>query len=284
METIRPAAMHAVANHDNAGNDVLQRILARKAAEVAERRALAPLDALRARAGAMPPPRAFAAALAAAVAAGRPAVIAESKRASPSQGRIRDDYEPAANARAYEAAGAACLSVLTDAAFEGRDGHLAEARAACTLPVLRKDFVVDPWQVHESRALGADCILLIVAALDDDAMATMADLAMSLGMDVLLESHDAGELARALRIAPAHGRVPLLGVNNRDLRTFDVSLDTTLRLREQVPAGRMLVAESGIRTPADVARLRDAGVQAFLVGEAFMRAPEPGTALRALFA
>ena len=280
METTRPAPAPDVA----ARHDVLQRILARKAAEVAERRALEPEDALRARAAAMPPARPFASALAAAAAAGGPAIIAESKRASPSQGRIRDDYDPAGNARAYAAAGATCLSVLTDAAFEGRDRHLAEARDACTLPVLRKDFVIDPWQVHESRALGADCILLIVAALDDAAMAAMAGLAMSLGMDVLVESHDAGELERALRIAPAHGRVPLLGVNNRDLRTFDVSLDTTLRLRGQVPADRMLVAESGIRTPADVARLRDAGVRAFLVGEAFMRAPDPGAALQALFA
>ncbi|HET8819736.1 MAG TPA: indole-3-glycerol phosphate synthase TrpC [Xanthomonadaceae bacterium] len=263
--------------------DVLQRILERKAGEVAERRALEPLDALRARAAAMPPTRPFAAALATAAAAGRPGVIAESKRASPSQGRIRDDYDPAANARAYAAAGASCLSVLTDAAFEGNDGHLAEARAACALPVLRKDFVVDPWQVHESRALGADCILLIVAALDDRAMAGMADLAMSLGMDVLLEAHDAAELDRALRILPAHGRVPLLGVNNRDLRTFEVSLETTLRLRGGVPADRLLVAESGIRTPADVERLREAGVPAFLVGEAFMREPDPGAALRALF-
>lgn len=262
---------------------VLGRILARKQAEVAAGRAASPLDALRACAEAMPPTRGFADAVADAIAAERPAVIAESKRASPSQGVIRDGYDPAAIARSYEAAGAACLSVLTDAAFEGRDAHLSAARDACRMPVLRKDFVVDPWQVFESRALGADCILLIVAALDDDALHGLSDLAMSLGMDVLVESHDAGELERALRVPGAHGRLPLLGVNNRDLRTFAVSLDTTLALRDRVPSARVLVAESGIRTPGDVARLRGAGVRAFLVGEAFMRAPDPGAALRDLF-
>ncbi|HEU4814016.1 MAG TPA: indole-3-glycerol phosphate synthase TrpC [Xanthomonadaceae bacterium] len=268
----------------DAGPDVLRRILVRKHAEVAERSARRPLDALREQAAAMPPARPFVGALAEAVAAGRPAVIAESKRASPSQGLIRADYDAAANARSYAAAGAACLSVLTDAAFEGRDEHLVAAREACALPVLRKDFTIDPWQVHEARALGADCILLIVAALDDARLASLADTAMALGMDVLVESHDAAELARALRLPAAHGRVPLLGVNNRDLRSFAVSLDTTLRLRGQVPEDRLLVAESGIRTRADVACLRDAGVPAFLVGEAFMRAPDPGTALRELFA
>ena len=267
-----------------AGPDVLSRILARKRAEVAARSARRPLEALRQQAASMPPARPFAGALAEAVAAGRPAVIAESKRASPSQGLIRPDYDAAANARSYAAAGATCLSVLTDAAFEGRDEDLVAARDACALPVLRKDFTLDPWQVHEARALGADCLLLIVAALDDARLASLADTAMALGMDVLVESHDAPELARALRVPPAHGRVPILGVNNRDLRSFAVSLDTTLRLRDRVPADRLLVAESGIRTPADVARLRDAGVPAFLVGEAFMRAPDPGTALRALFA
>ena len=267
-----------------AGPDVLSRILARKRAEVAARSARRPLEALRQQAASMPPARPFAGALAEAVAAGRPAVIAESKRASPSQGLIRPDYDAAANARSYAAAGATCLSVLTDAAFEGRDEDLVAARDACALPVLRKDFTLDPWQVHEARTLGADCLLLIVAALDDARLASLADTAMALGMDVLVESHDAPELARALRVPPAHGRVPILGINNRDLRSFAVSLDTTLRLRDRVPADRLLVAESGIRTPADVARLRDAGVPAFLVGEAFMRAPDPGTALRALFA
>lgn len=266
-----------------AGPDVLSRILSRKHAEVGERSARRPLEALRERAASMPPARPFAGALAEAVAAGRPAVIAESKRASPSQGLIRPDYDAAANARSYALAGATCLSVLTDAAFEGRDQDLVAARDACALPVLRKDFTIDPWQVHEARVLGADCILLIVAALDDARLASLADMAMALGMDVLVESHDAPELERALRLPPAHGRMPLLGINNRDLRSFAVSLDTTLRLRDQVPADRLLVAESGIRTPADVARLRDAGVQAFLVGEAPMRATDPGEALRALF-
>lgn len=264
---------------------MLNRILARKVEEVAVRRARVPLAELQARNAAAPPTRGFADALARQVARGDAAVIAEAKQASPSQGVIRGDFDPAGIARSYEAGGAACLSVLTDVDFfQGRDDDLVAARAACALPVLRKDFVVDAYQVHEARALGADCILLIVAALDDAAMAALAGLAMSLGMDVLLESHDAAELARAQRVAPAHGRVPLLGVNNRDLRTFEVSLDTTLRLRDQVPADRLLVAESGIKTQADVARLRAAGVPAFLVGEAFMRAPDPGTALRELFA
>lgn len=264
---------------------MLNRILARKVEEVAVRRARVPLAELQARNAAAPPTRGFADALARQVARGDAAVIAEAKQASPSQGVIRGDFDPAGIARSYEAGGAACLSVLTDVDFfQGRDDDLVAARAACALPVLRKDFVVDAYQVHEARALGADCILLIVAALDDAAMAALAGLAMSLGMDVLLESHDAAELARAQRVAPAHGRVPVLGVNNRDLRTFEVSLDTTLRLRDQVPADRLLVAESGIKTQADVARLRAAGVPAFLVGEAFMRAPDPGTALRELFA
>lgn len=273
--------MAATAGTEPAG--VLGRILARKAMEVDAGRAASPPADLRRQAAAMPPARPFAGALAAAVAAGRPAVIAESKRASPSQGRIRADYDPAGIARSYHAAGATCLSVLTDAAFEGCDADLAAARQACPLPVLRKDFVVDPWQVLQARVLGADCILLIVAALGDDALAGLAALAMSLGMDVLVESHDEAELARALRVPGSHGRVPLLGVNNRDLRTFEVSLDTTLRLRDRVPADRLLVAESGIRDPGDVARLRAAGVHAFLVGEAFMRAADPGAALRGLF-
>ena len=264
--------------------DVLRGILARKRAEVAERSAREPLAAVRSRAAAMPPPRPFAAALSAAAKAGRAAVIAESKQASPSRGLIRAAYDPAAIARSYEAAGAACLSVLTDGAFQGRDADLVAARDACALPVLRKDFVIDAWQVHESRALGADCILLIVAALDDDALHALSTLATSLGMDVLVESHDAAELERALRVPASHGREPLPGINNRDLRTFEVSLDNTLALRDRVPPERLLVAESGIRTPADVALLRDAGVPAFLVGEAFMRADDPGAALQALFA
>jgi len=193
---------------------------------------------------------------------------------------IRPDFDPAAIARSYEAGGAACLSVLTDVDhFQGSDAYLQQARAACALPVLRKDFTVDAYQVYEARALGADCILLIVAALDDRRMAELTVLALDLGMDVLVEVHDLDELERALQV-PA----PLLGINNRNLRTFDVSLDTTLGLRDAVPADRILVTESGIATRDDVARLRDHGVNAFLVGEAFMRARDPGTALRELFA
>jgi len=264
-------------------SDVLQRILARKAEEVADRRTRMPLDALRARVVEASPPRGFAAALAAKAAAGRAAVIAEIKKASPSKGVIRPDFDPPAIARSYADAGAACLSVLTDVDFfQGADAYLQAARVACTLPVLRKDFTVDPYQVVEARVLGADAILLIVAALDDAQLHDLAALALDLGMDVLVEVHDDGELDRALAVPARDGRV-LLGINNRNLRTFAVSLDTTLALQPRVPAGRRLVAESGILAPADVARLRDAGIDAFLVGEAFMRAPDPGAALRDLF-
>jgi indole-3-glycerol phosphate synthase len=264
--------------------DVLQRILARKREELAARAARVPLRELRARAGEAPPTRGFAAAVQAAVAAGRPAVIAEVKKASPSRGVIRADFDPAAIARSYAAAGATCLSVLTDADFfQGDDAHLRQARAACALPVLRKDFTIDAYQLAEARALGADCILLIVAALDDAALADLCAQALDSGLDVLVEAHDAAELERALRLPATGGRLPLLGVNNRDLRSFEVSLDTTLALREAVPAGRILVTESGIAAPVDVARMRAAGVHAFLVGEAFMREPDPGTALRRLF-
>ncbi len=233
--------------------------------------------------GCAPPARGFARALAAQAAAGRPAVIAEIKKASPSKGVIRADFDPPAIARAYAAAGAACLSVLTDVDFfQGSDAFLREARAACVLPVLRKDFVVDAYQVHEARALGADCVLLIVAALDDARLRDLAAQALDLGMDVLVEAHDGDELERALAIPDRDGRV-LPGVNNRDLRTFQVSLGTTLALQARVPADRRLVSESGILAPADVARLRAAGVDAFLVGEAFMREPDPGAALQRLF-
>ncbi|ABI57589.1 indole-3-glycerol phosphate synthase TrpC [Alkalilimnicola ehrlichii MLHE-1] len=259
--------------------DILKKILARKAEEVDERQARLPLEKLSARAAEADPPRGFARALADRVATGRAAVIAEIKRASPSQGVIRDPYDPATIARGYEAAGAACLSVLTDCDFfQGDDEHLRVARAACGLPVLRKDFIIDPWQVLEARMLGADCVLLIAAALDDGRMAELHDLAGSLGMDVLVEVHDADELARAARLKPR-----LLGINNRDLRTFETRLETTLDLLHQVPAGSLLVTESGIHTPADVARMRAAGVDAFLVGEAFMRSPQPGDALQELF-
>ncbi|MBS0213568.1 MAG: indole-3-glycerol phosphate synthase TrpC [Proteobacteria bacterium] len=260
--------------------DILRRILARKAGEVVERSARVPMAELVARSKDLPPPRGFADAIEARVANGRAAVIAEVKKASPSKGVIRAEFDPAAIARSYESGGAACLSVLTDVDFfQGCDDYLRQAREACALPVLRKDFVIDPYQVYEARALGADCILLIVAALDDAALLELSLLAAELDLDVLVETHDAEEMERALD-APAR----LIGVNNRDLRTFDVSLDTTLALRERVPPDRILVTESGIANRADVARLRAAGVHAFLVGETFMRADDPGAALRGLFA
>lgn len=260
-------------------SDILQRILARKVDEIAERRAREPLTDLVARCADMAPTRGFAAALDAKIAAGQPGVIAEIKKASPSQGVIRADFDPAAIARSYAAAGAACLSVLTDADFfQGSEAYLAEARAACTLPVLRKDFTIDAYQVYEARAIGADCILLIVAALDDTALRELALLGADLDLDVLVEVHDEAELDRALEV-PA----PLLGINNRNLRTFATSLDTTLLLRERVGEDRLLVTESGIHTPDDVARMRAAGVDAFLVGEAFMRATNPGMELVRLF-
>jgi indole-3-glycerol phosphate synthase/phosphoserine phosphatase len=260
--------------------DILQRILQRKREEVEQRRSAVPLAELEARARDADPARGFARALRTRIDAGQAAVIAEVKKASPSKGLIRADFDPAAIARSYEAGGAACLSVLTDIDFfQGSDAFLQQARAACTLPVLRKDFTIDPYQVIEARALGADCILLIVAALDDDTLARLSEQALMLGMDVLVEVHDLAELERALQV-PA----PLLGINNRSLRSFEVSLDTTLALRDAVPTDRVLVTESGIAVPEDVRRMRDAGVNAFLVGEHFMRAPDPGQALRALFA
>lgn len=259
--------------------DVLHKILQRKAEEVAARSVLMPLEELKSRVADAPPLRGFAAAIEARIAAGAPAVIAEVKKASPSKGLIRADFDPAAIARSYEAGGAACLSVLTDVDFfQGADIFLQQARAACALPVLRKDFTVDPWQVYESRALGADCILLIVAALGDAQLAELSDLALGLGLDVLVEVHDLDELERALQV-PA----PLLGINNRNLRTFEVSLDTTLALQHAVPRDRRLVTESGIVTVEDVQRMRAAGIDAFLVGETFMRERDPGEALQRLF-
>ncbi|MFS8137026.1 MAG: indole-3-glycerol phosphate synthase TrpC [Thermomonas sp.] len=260
-------------------HDILKRILARKVEEVAERSARVPLAELQARMADASPTRGFADAVVARIAAGQSAVIAEIKKASPSKGVIRADFNPAAIARSYEVGGAACLSVLTDVDFfQGSDVYLQQARAACSLPVLRKDFVVDAYQLHEARLLGADCVLLIVAALDDRQLSEFAFIAEDLGMDVLVEVHDLDELERALPV-PAR----LLGVNNRNLRTFEVSLDNTLALKDVVPADRVLVTESGILAPNDVALMRGAGVNAFLVGEAFMRAPDPGTALRQLF-
>ncbi|WP_374499439.1 MULTISPECIES: indole-3-glycerol phosphate synthase TrpC [Pseudoxanthomonas] len=260
-------------------SDILTTILARKADEIAERSARVSLADLRARVADAPPTRGFADALNAMIAQGDPAVIAEVKKASPSKGVIRPDFRPADIAVSYEFGGAACLSVLTDVDFfQGADDYLRQARDACTLPVLRKDFTVDPYQVYEARALGADCILLIVAALDDGQLVDLSGLAMQLGMDVLVEVHDIDELERALQVP-----VPLVGINNRNLRTFEVGLGTTLAMKDAVPKDRLLVTESGILVPEDVATMRDAGVNAFLVGETFMRAEEPGEALRQLF-
>ena len=259
--------------------DILQRILARKHEEVAMRRKYVPQAELIARCNAMPEPRGFADALQARIDAGEPAVIAEIKKASPSKGVIRERFAPADIARSYEAGGAACLSVLTDVDFfQGSDVYLKQAREACGLPVLRKDFIVDEYQIYEARALGADCVLLIVAALSDAQLQSYALLAKMLQMDALLEVHDADELRRALRADS-----PLVGINNRDLRTFGLSLQTTLALKPDVPDGRLLVTESGILARADVELMRGHGVHAFLVGEAMMRAEEPGEALRALF-
>jgi indole-3-glycerol phosphate synthase len=261
-------------------SDILKTILARKVQEIRERSSALSLRELSARCADLPEPRGFAQALARSIGAGRPAVIAEVKKASPSKGVIRADFDPAAIARSYQAGGASCLSVLTDVDFfQGADAYLQQARAACSLPVLRKDFIVDAYQVYEARALGADCILLIVAALGDAALAELSGLALELGMDVLVEVHDIDELERALQVP-----VPLVGINNRNLRTFEVSLDTTLAMRDMVPKDRLLVTESGIVTTADVALLRGHGVECFLVGEAFMRAADPGVELARLFA
>jgi indole-3-glycerol phosphate synthase len=259
--------------------DVLQRILAVKAQEVLAAKAERPLSVVRDAAAAMPPVRDFAGALRAKIAAGRPAVIAEIKKASPSKGVLRERFDPAAIARSYEAGGAACLSVLTDREFfQGAPEYLGQARAACSLPVIRKDFVVDDYQVYEARAMGADCVLLIVAALTPPRLRALEALARELGLAVLVEVHDAEELEVALTT-----RTPLVGINNRNLKTFEVSLDTTVALLPHVPADRLVVTESGILGPADVAHMRAHGVGAFLVGEAFMRAEDPGAALAALF-
>lgn len=260
--------------------DILHRILSRKVEEIAERSARLPLAELSARVVDMPPTRGFAAAIEAKIDDGLPAVIAEIKKASPSKGVIRHEFDPAAIAKSYAAGGAACLSVLTDKDFfHGSEDFLQQARAACALPVLRKDFVIDPYQIYEARVIGADCVLLIVAALGDAALLELSLLAAELDLDVLCEVHDAEELERALALP-----VPLVGVNNRNLRTFETSIETSLELQELMEYDRVLVTESGIRTPEDVARLRDAGINAFLVGEAFMRADDPGRELQRLFA
>ena len=259
--------------------DILKKILARKAEEITERSRQVDIRELGARIEGMPAPRPFADALRARLDKGDAAVIAEIKRASPSRGVLREHFDPAAIARDYEAGGAAALSVLTDRDFfQGADEHLANARAACSLPVLRKDFTIDAYQVYEARALGADCVLVIVAALGDAAINDLAGLAVHLGMDVLVEVHDASELERVLHLDRL-----MLGINSRDLRTFETRLDTIIDLLGAIPDDRLVIAESGIHTPEDVRLLREHGVHSVLVGEAFMRAEHPGERLAALF-
>jgi indole-3-glycerol phosphate synthase len=260
-------------------SDILDKIVAVKHQEVAVARKRKSLEVVRADAESRVLTRDFVGALRATIAAGKPAVIAEIKKASPSKGVLREDFIPADIAQSYAEFGASCLSVLTDVQFfQGQMDYLKQARASCQLPVLRKDFMVDAYQIYESRAMGADCILLIAACLDDARMQEFEAIASSLDMAVLVEVHDGAELERALKL-----KTPLIGINNRNLQTFAVSLDTTLGLRAQVPSDRLLVTESGIQTRDDVLRMGAAGVHAFLVGEAFMRAPEPGEALAALF-
>ena len=260
-------------------SDILDKIVAVKRQEVAAARKRMSLETIRSDAESRVLTRDFVGALKAKIAAGKPAVIAEIKKASPSKGVLRADFIPADIAQSYAEYGAACLSVLTDVQFfQGEVDYLKQARASCQLPVLRKDFMVDPYQIYESRSMGADCILLIAACLDDAQMTDLEAIARSLDMAVLVEVHDGAELERALKL-----KTPLIGINNRNLKTFEVSLDTTLALRASVPADRLLITESGILSRDDVLRMGAAGVNAFLVGEAFMRAPEPGEALAALF-
>ncbi len=263
----------------NAPPDILRKILTRKAEEIAERARRMPLTDLKKQLVQAPAPRGFLKAIRSRLATGRPAVIAEIKKASPSKGLLRADFRPAEIAKSYEHHGATCLSVLTDEEFfQGSDAYLQQARAACALPVLRKDFTMDAYQVYEARVLGADAILLIVAALDDTQLRELAELAAELGMDVLVEVHDAAELERALALS-----TPLIGINNRDLRTFRTTLTTTLDLLDKIPRDRVVVTESGIHAPCDVAQMRGRGVNVFLVGEAFMKADDPGGKLQELF-
>lgn len=260
--------------------DILRKILKRKTEEIAERSAALSIKQLSRQIEAASAPRDFFGAIKTRITTGHPAVIAEIKKASPSKGVFRKDFHPAAIAKSYERGGATCLSVLTDRDFfQGRDEYLGEAREACTLPVLRKDFIIDPYQVYEARAIGADCILLIVAALDNAQLQELSGLAVHLNMDVLVEVHDAGELERALEL-----NMPLIGINNRNLHSFDTRLETTLELLDRIPQDRIVVTESGILQRTDVAMMREHGVQAFLVGEAFMKAADPGMELASLFA
>jgi indole-3-glycerol phosphate synthase len=260
-------------------SDILQRILTTKQGEVAAAAVAKPLTLMRAEAQAALPPRDFVGAIRAKIAADQPAVIAEIKKASPSKGVIREDFRPAEIAATYAAHGAACLSVLTDELyFQGSPEYLKQARAACSIPVLRKDFMIEPYQVFEARAMGADCILLIVAALELPQMQELEAIAHDLGMAVLVEVHDGAELDLALQL-----KTPLVGINNRNLRTFDVTLDTTLGLLLRIPEDRIVVTESGIFTSEDVALMRRHHVDTFLVGEAFMRQPDPGVELARVF-
>ncbi|MBI6705748.1 MULTISPECIES: indole-3-glycerol phosphate synthase TrpC [Pseudomonas] len=259
---------------------VLEKILARKAEEIAARRAVVSLAELEQQAAAADPARGFAKALIEQARKKQPAVIAEIKKASPSKGVIRENFLPAEIAKSYQSGGATCLSVLTDIDFfQGSDQYLRDARAACNLPVIRKDFMIDPYQIVEARALGADCVLLIVSALDDVQMAELAAVAKNVGLDVLVEVHDGDELDRALKTLDT----PLVGINNRNLHTFNVSLETTLDLLPRVPRDRLVITESGILNRADVELMEISDVYAFLVGEAFMRAEHPGTELQRLF-
>ncbi|MGK2914118.1 MAG: indole-3-glycerol phosphate synthase TrpC [Porticoccaceae bacterium] len=258
---------------------ILRKILARKAEEVAERRAVTSLTALQEQIAAQSPPRGFVQAIRSCIASGKPAVIAEIKKASPSKGVIRADFDPVEIARSYERGGAACLSVLTDVDFfQGADDFLRQARGATRLPALRKDFTIDPYQLYEARAIGADCILLIVAALSPGRLSDLHDLAIAIGLDVLVEVHNAAELDLALQLS-----TPLIGINNRNLHNFYTSLETTFSLVDRIPAGRVVITESGVNTIDDVKALRGHGVKGFLVGEAFMRADDPGRRLLEMF-
>ncbi len=261
-------------------SDILEKIIATKKIEIAAASELNPLASVKKAAEAMADPRDFVGAIFKKVSANLPAVIAEIKKASPSKGVIREDFNPAEIAKSYQKGGAACLSVLTDAQyFQGSAEYLKQARAACKLPVLRKDFMIDPYQVFEARAMGADCILLIVAALELAQMRELEDIAHDLGMAVLVEVHNAEELELAMQL-----ETPLMGINNRNLRTFEVTLQTTLDLLKILPEDRFVITESGIFTPEDVKLMRDNDVHTFLVGEAFMRQPDPGAELARVFA